>query len=165
MDWLNTLNAVAQLATAIAVFVAGYQILQTKRQAKTEFEDNLSKEYREIALTLPLEALLGEKLEGDEIKKYLANFYRYFDFTNYQIFLNDKKRINARTWAEWENGIKSNLNKPAFRDAWEQISERMNKSIVVDFDEIRRFLPVKQNEAEKQKTELYKENIQHLGRP
>ena len=57
-EWIQ---ATASIATAVAVFVAGWQLRLTKRQAITAFEDELARQYREIAQRLPIEALLREE--------------------------------------------------------------------------------------------------------
>jgi hypothetical protein len=42
------LNEIAQAATAIGALFAGWQLLLVNRQATTQFEDQLSAQYREI---------------------------------------------------------------------------------------------------------------------
>ena len=59
---LEVLSALANVATACAVMVAAWQLVLSQKQAVTTFEDSLAKEYRDIAATLPVKALLGETL-------------------------------------------------------------------------------------------------------
>jgi hypothetical protein len=134
MNWLELITALASLATAIGVLLAWWQIRLAKQQATTQFEDNIVREYREIALRLPVKALLEEQLDDAEYLQELENFYHYIDLTNEQIFLRQQNRINVKTWENWRDGIKSNLAKPAFKRAWDEIKLRAPDS----FEELRR---------------------------
>jgi hypothetical protein len=134
--WLEYLNGASSLATAVGVFLAGWQLRATKQQQQSSFEDSFTSQYREIVHSLPLPAMLGEALADDELKAALPAFYRYFDLCNEQAFLREKKRIRTDTWLEWTEGIKQNLNRPAFRDAWLEIDSRADGS----FDELRQLL-------------------------
>lgn len=58
MDWLSLISAGASVATSVGVFLAGWQIRLAKRQAKTQFEDELTRQYREITKEIPT---VGEK--------------------------------------------------------------------------------------------------------
>jgi hypothetical protein len=131
LDWVT---AIASIATAVGVLMAWWQIRLAKQQAITQFEDNMAREYREIALRLPVRALLGEELDEKEYAQALDDFYHYIDLSNEQTFLRQNKRISAETWKNWCDGIKSNLSRPAFRKAWEEIKSRANDS----FAELRR---------------------------
>jgi hypothetical protein len=121
MDWLGIISAVASVATAAGVFIAGWQIRLAKRQAKTQFEDDLTKQYREIIKDIPTDALLGLEITTEELEKSRHAFYRYIDISNEEIFLRQQGRVSRETWWLWRDGIKSHLSKPAFRKAWEDI--------------------------------------------
>lgn len=56
LDW----TAIGSTATALVVFVAAWQLRRGTSQARTEFEDDLSREYRELARAIPVKAHLGE---------------------------------------------------------------------------------------------------------
>lgn len=134
---LELLSAIANVATAMAVIVAAWQLVLSKRQAITTFEDSLAKEYRDIAATLPVKALLGEPLsDGEQVDKF-DEFYRYFDLCNQQAFLRQTGRISDKTWEFWLDGIGSNIRRPAFARAWSEISQRSNG----DFSELRELFP------------------------
>ena len=113
-DW----TAVGSIATALAVFVAACQVYRGTLQARTNFEDEFSREYRELARCIPLKAHLGEILSPEESEQVLQRFYQYIDLTNEQIFLRMNGRISRATWLNWQEGIKSNLERPAFAQAW-----------------------------------------------
>jgi len=134
MVWHETVNLIANVATAIGVFLAALGLLLAKRQRQTVLEDSLTKEYRQIIYQLPVNALLGDTDSGNDKMDLMKEMYSYIDFTNEQAFLRKKGRIRKSTWLDWVDGIKSNLQKPAFRDAWEIIKD---KSKPDEFTELR----------------------------
>lgn len=134
---LNILSALANVATAIAVIVAAWQLFLSQKQSVTTFEDSLAKEYRDIAATLPVEALLGELLSDVEHTDKFDEFYRYFDLCNQQVFLRQSGRVSDKTWKFWKDGIGSNLDRPAFARAWSDVAARCNG----DFFELRAIFP------------------------
>jgi hypothetical protein len=131
------LSDAANLATAIAVIFAAFQIWQSKKQAVTTFEDSLAKEYREIVARLPTKALLGEPLTDKEHAESFDEMYHYFDLCNVQVFLKQTNRISDKTWRFWEDGMKSNMRRPAFDRAWSEIAARSEN----DFSELRSIVP------------------------
>jgi hypothetical protein len=136
---LEVLSAIANIATAGAVFFAAIQLWFSHAQAVTAFEDSLAKEYRELASKLPTKALLGEPLSNDEHSKSFDEMYHYFDLCNEQIFLKQAGRVTDKTWIFWQDGIASNLKRPAFERAWSEIAARSNG----DFSELRSIFPPK----------------------
>ena len=82
MDWLSLISACASVATAIGVSLAGWQIRLAKRQAKIQFEDDLTRQYREIIREIPTDALLGRDISEQEYQKARHAFYRYLDLSN-----------------------------------------------------------------------------------
>lgn len=64
----------------------------------------------------------------------MPTFYHYIDLSNEQIFLRQHGRVSAETWENWRGGIKSNLSRPAFKQAWKEIGGRAHDI----FDELRR---------------------------
>jgi hypothetical protein len=139
--WLDTFTLIAAVATAIGtavtavgVIVAGWQIKESRRLSRTEFEDGLAHQYREIIRNIPVKALLGDSLETAELEDALQFFYSYIDLTNDQIFLRQQERVSAETWENWRDGIKSFMTMPAFADAWQIIKDKPTTK----FDELRR---------------------------
>lgn len=143
MTCLEILSAVANLATTAAVIVASRQLVLAKRQAVTSFEDSMAKEYRELAAKIPTKVFLGESLSEDEYIKYFDEMYRYFDLCNEQIFLNKAGRISSEAWTFWEDGIRTNLNRPAFMRAWSEIAAKATN----DFAELKELFPPVPNVA------------------
>lgn len=143
IDFRGILEPAANVATAIGVVVATWQIRQSKQQAQSNFEDSLNAQYRALLAELPLEALLGRRLEDDTLKKHLPVFYRYFDLSNEQAFLHERRRVRSKTWANWREGIEQNMARPAFWRAWEILHPDLDGS----FDELKRVI----REAERAK--------------
>src|ERR1700674_2505478 len=112
------------IVTASGVIVAARQLTLSKRQSRTQFEDDLAREYRSLVERIPIKALLGEELDHGEYEQNLHLFYRYIDLSNEQVFLRQMERISLDTWVNWLAGIKSNLGLPAFGKAWSEIKAK-----------------------------------------
>jgi hypothetical protein len=134
---LSDLQAVASLATSIGAVFAGSQLWFVRQQGKTGFEDQLTEQYRAIIHGLPIEALLGDHLDDHQIEESLPAFFRYFDLCNEQAYMKKRRRVRAKTWAEWSEGIGQNMKRPAFARAWSIIAERAYPS----FGELRTLFP------------------------
>lgn len=137
MSILEYLSAVASLATASAVIVAAWQLVLTKRQSVTTFEDLFAKEYRDLVSRLPTKALLGEPLNDEEYEAHFDEMYHYFDLCNEQVFLSKSGRISNETWIFWKDGIRTNLRRPAFERAWSEIAAKAKD----DFSELKSIFP------------------------
>lgn len=72
-DWIV---AISGIVTAAGVFFVAWQIILSKKQARVQFEDSLTKEFREIIKTIPIEALLNEDCNQTD---KLHAFYNYID--------------------------------------------------------------------------------------
>jgi hypothetical protein len=124
--FLEIITAAGSLGTCVGVGCAWYQLREQARQSTTAFEDELAREYRQVAADLPVRSMLGDRLSDEELnnEELLTAFMRYFDLSNSQVFLRKKRRISAETWAEWEEGIRDNLKQPAFAAAWRIVEDR-----------------------------------------
>jgi hypothetical protein len=131
---LELLTAAASLATAIGVIVAAYQIRLTRQLSRTQFEDDLTKQFREIIRRIPIEALLGDELSEEAYDRTRDDFFRYIDLSNEQVFLRRNDRVSARTWKLWCEGIKAFLSRPAFGRAWGEFKDKSPDT----FKELRR---------------------------
>ncbi len=143
-ETLAVLSAVANLATALGAIAAAWQLYLVHRQSITNFEDSFAKEYRELVGDLPTKALLGEPLTEEEYLEHFDEMYHYFDLCNEQTFLRNAGRVSEKTWGFWQDGIASNLRRPAFERAWCEIAARANG----DFSELRAFFPPKAIEVQ-----------------
>lgn len=139
MTCLEILSALSNIATAAGVGVAAWQLVLAKRQAVTSFEDSFAKEYRDLASKLPTKALLGQPLNDEEYSVHFDEMYHYFDLCNEQVFLHKAGRISDETWEFWQDGIKTNLKRPAFERAWSEIAAKAND----DFSELKALFPPK----------------------
>ncbi len=124
IEWPEIIRLSASVATSIAVGIAAYQIWRAKQQSITSFEDDFTRQYREIIQRIPVKALLNEKLSDDDFQMALNEIYNYIDLTNEQIFLRRQNRIRSKTWENWRDGMKANLALPAFKRAWGMIKKK-----------------------------------------
>jgi hypothetical protein len=131
---LQSVTAVGSIATAFALIVGIWQLVLARRQATTDFEDELDRDYRNIIAALPVKTMLGEDLTDPEYTQSLAALYRYVDLTNKQVFLCQIHRVSKHTWQFWCEGIESNLARCPFNRAWAQIKANAQPS----FSELRR---------------------------
>ena len=136
MSDMAVFTAIADCATAVGVVVGAWQLVQSKRQSITTFEDAFAHEYRELAATLPTKALLGAHLTHKEYCEAFDEFYHYIDLCNTQVFLHLEGRISDETWKYWRDGMETNLNRPAFKRAWSEIAAANG-----DFRELKKEFP------------------------
>jgi hypothetical protein len=122
---LELIQAVGAVGTTVGVLFAWRTLRHSERQSLTQFEDEFPREYRELLKSLPVEALLGKKLElsEHEQKKAKRAFFRYVDLCNEEVFLRQNGRVSKQTWLSWCGGIRSNLKLLGFRDAWVEIKK------------------------------------------
>jgi hypothetical protein len=115
-------QAVGVIATAIGVVFAWTEIRRCKKQTLIDFEDEFSKEYRQMLASLPTEAFVKEELDKskESSRNHRTAFFCYFDLCNEQVFLRQNRRISRETWLSWCSGIRSNLRLPAFNSAWSE---------------------------------------------
>ncbi len=135
-ETVAVVTAVGALATAIAVFIAVLQLRTAKEQARTAFEDDLTREYRAIVAELPAEAFYvkGKLTPGEQTWR---GFYRYLDLSNEQLFLARLGRVSPATVVQWKDGICGNLTRlPAFRAAWSEIAARVPNDFFEDLKDV-----------------------------
>lgn len=125
---------VAPIATAVGVILVFFQLRQANEQAATNFEDSLVQQYRGIIKNIPVEAMLWKDVPPEKYVDSLGDFYHYIDLCNEQTFLRMENKVQAHTWINWRDGIKSHLSRPAFKAAWDDIKQHSGKS----FEELRR---------------------------
>jgi hypothetical protein len=80
-------------------------------------------------------------LTNDVIRNQLRAFYNYFDLSNEQAFLADRKRLRHETWQNWKEGIEENMGRPAFRQAWQLLEPDLDGSFTDLKGLIRSLLP------------------------
>lgn len=129
----SVISAIATCVAAVGVWYARGQLLTSREIAQLQFEDALAKEYRDLVNRLPARVMLGEQLNSENYLKAFDELYRYMDLSNEQICLRQRERISREVWLSWRSGIQSNLELPAFRQAWTEI-----KASSLSFQELRR---------------------------
>lgn len=117
------LDIITSFATAAAVLVAAWQIRESRKYSVTAFEDSLDKQYREIIMQIPVDALIGKNITPEDQAYARENVFNYLDLCNEQIYLRRKKRISKSRWVDWNEGIKGNLQKPIFQKVWAEVME------------------------------------------
>lgn len=128
-----TLADYSSLLTAVGVLLGALQVRQSVRQARVDFEDDLSREFRELSKAIPPIARFDGQMTDTEFNAAFPAIYQYFDLTNEQVFLRMNGRIGRTTWLDWCQGIRATLAKPAFRRAWVQVLDTSTS-----FSELRR---------------------------
>lgn len=122
MNWVEIITLLSSLATTIGVFFAWYQIRRTGDLHRTQFEDSLSKEYRELIQKIPIKVFLGKELTPEEFEQAKPVLFHYLNLTNDQTFLRSKGRISLTVWNDWLSGIEFNLtNISAIAALWSDI--------------------------------------------
>ena len=117
MDW----TSIASIATSVGVFVAAWRIRESRKLSMASFEDSFDQQYRILSHEIPVDALIGESLEGEVRKKARESIYNYLDLCNEQIYLRMKCRISTERWQEWRSGIKGNLQRTVFQEVWQEV--------------------------------------------
>lgn len=117
MDW----STIASIATAVGVAFAVVEFRDSRKLAQSTFEDSLDQQYRDLAMSIPVDALIGKATPDDRKMDVRELIYNYLDLSNEQISLRKKNRITKDTWHDWCSGIESNIKKPAFMDVWNEI--------------------------------------------
>jgi hypothetical protein len=134
-----SLADIAAAATAVGVFFAAWALFLQRGQARTQFEDAIGAQYRElIRPQLLSHALLPNafnelpELERDRSR----HVYLYLDLCNEQVFLRAIGRVSRSTWTvQWAEGIRANLQQnEVIARTWQLIKQATD-----DFDELRVF--------------------------
>ncbi len=129
----SVISVIATCFAAVGVWYARRQLLTSREIAQLQFEDALAKEYRDLVNRLPAKIMLGEPLTPENYIGAFDELHRYVDLSNEQVCLRQRGRISREVWSSWGSGIQSNLELPAFRQAWTEIKARSSS-----FQELRR---------------------------
>ena len=120
--------------TLIGVVIAVVQLFRGVSQQKTNFEDSLTKEYREIIHRIPYKAMIGDEIDDEESYKTFNEIYNYMDLCNEQIFLRKTGRVRAKTWRYWQEGMLTNFSQKVFDRASQEIFSKLRHN----FTELKR---------------------------
>jgi len=127
---LLVVSGITSAATTVIAALTLWQVKLLRDQFRTRFEDSLTAQYRRIMESIPLEIWLGSELTKltEENRSCCSDaIYRYVDLCQDQAFLHLSGRIADDTWREWSDGIVSNMELPAFKEVWAQVSQRHPK--------------------------------------
>ena len=116
-----TISDIGSVATAIAVLIAAWELRFNNRIARADYEDSLDRQYRDLAMVIPMDLFLGKEVEITVEQR--EAIFNYFDLSNEQIYQNIKGRITKDTWKDWRAGILANMNKPGFRAVYKEVQD------------------------------------------
>jgi hypothetical protein len=126
-EWFQLAQALASVATVVLVILTWQQIRLVRKQATTTFEDSLTAQYRRVMENIPTDIWLGSQLKTLDKERQVRcrdAIYRYIDLSNEQAFLHTKNRVTDEAWDEWSQGIKGNMELPAFKEVWSDVAQR-----------------------------------------
>jgi hypothetical protein len=126
-----SLADLASLATAGGLVLVVVQLVLGRLQTRTALEDDLAREYRDIASRIPFAAFFDREDPRHPLPpldECLVEYVRYFDLSNQQVFLRMERRVSRKTWEMWSDGIEDNLRRDGFRDAWEYVRHHSGRS-------------------------------------
>ena len=106
----------SSIATAAGVCFVAWQVLLAKKQAQAEFEDSFDQQYRALSMAIPVDVLIGKKLDEakkDEVRELI---YNYLDLSNEQVYLRKKGRVSSDTWESWCSGVNTTPNPQLFAE-------------------------------------------------
>ncbi len=119
IDW----NMVTSIATAVGVFLAAWQLWESRKLTQSSFEDSFDEKYRHLAYSIPVDALLSKKVKNENKQVAREWIYNYLDLCNEQIYLRMKGRITYDRWIEWSKGIQQNLKRPFFKEVLKEVEK------------------------------------------
>lgn len=143
-DFNTTLDfaSLLTLITIIVIVIFNYkQYKQMERQLKIQndslrtqneqikhnFFAEYTKRYQEIILHFPENInennFSYDKLKKDERDKTMRYMRVYFDLCSEEYFLYKKGVLDEDVWKEWQEGMISAFNKPAFKYAWKKVTQ------------------------------------------
>ena len=119
MEWHEWVRTLGSGGTLVAVLVAIYQLYLNRQQSKANFEDDLSREYRDISGAMPSDAFFHDAdKRAPMTPAQLQAMFRYFDLSNEQLRFGRQRRVTRKTRRAWQQGIEQNLALPRFERAW-----------------------------------------------
>lgn len=121
-DIIDTLAVIV----AAAALVLNYW--ENRRMHQLTFFAEYTKRFQEIMVSMPFDAFSDDfdasKLNSDEQKKLATQMLIYFSLCSEEYDLFTDGYVKSRVWVVWEEGIITNLRKPAFVWGWNQVEKR-----------------------------------------
>ena len=119
IDW----NMVTSVATAIGVGIAAWQLWESRKLSASAFEDSFDEKYRQLAYSIPVEALLSKKVGLSKRSIAREWVYNYLDLSNEQVYLRKKHRVSYDRWIEWSKWMQQHLKRPFFKEVLEEVEQ------------------------------------------
>ncbi|WP_298636694.1 hypothetical protein [uncultured Umboniibacter sp.] len=120
-------DTIASVATAIGVAVAVCQFRESVKLSRSEFEDSLDQQYRELSFQIPVDVILSgsmKDIDTRDLRHARESIYNYLDLCNEQVYLRSKNRVTAARWKEWNSGIEQNLQRAYFATIWKEVKRK-----------------------------------------
>jgi hypothetical protein len=119
-DFSSVVRTVASVSTAVGVLLAVYQLRQGSIQRRSTFEGTLVARYQEIQSRIPLAYLIDGHPYDESVRR---SMFDYFELSEEQCYYFSRGQVSSKTWQnEWLPGIRANMEKPAFKEAWSNIA-------------------------------------------
>lgn len=134
------ISAFTALGTVFGAYIIYNQLKINQIVYQSTFENDIVKRFYKITNDITFKVMFLKKGELEFTKlldEKINFFYQYFDLTNQELFLNEKKRINPDTWIEWKEGIVWIMKLDSFKYAWEKVNEKCADDT---FNEFREFI-------------------------
>ena len=78
-----SISEIGSLATALAVLIAAWEVRLNNRIARADYEDSLDRQYRDLAMVIPMDVFLGKPVEITTEQR--EAIFNYFDLSNEQV--------------------------------------------------------------------------------
>lgn len=126
-DWIQLILLIITIVALIITINANRkQNIQVQRQLQLSFFAEYTKRFQEITLNFPLNVVSTtfdyEKLTPETRVKTLQYMRAYFDLCSEEFDLYNRGVIDAAVWKNWEEGIRHNMQKPAFSEGWKEVT-------------------------------------------
>jgi hypothetical protein len=125
MSASDAISTAANVATAGGIIGVGWQLLLNRRQMTAGFERTFVDRYERVIHDVPLALLLGETFAPQDDELALRAFFEYFELCEEQLYYRETGKISGPTWHDWWEGIALNLRRPAFKQAWNHLKDRV----------------------------------------
>jgi len=122
---IEVISSVANVAAAVGVVVVIWQLRLTRQQLRAGFERTFVDKYERIIGHVPLGMILGEDIDVEQDAEALRAFFDYFELCEEELYYRAVGKVSTRTWREWWEGIALHFRRPAFRQAWEALKDRV----------------------------------------
>jgi hypothetical protein len=116
-DW----SSVAAIAGIFVVAIMAWQVRETRAIAQSAFEESFNEQYRKLARSIPVDALLGKAVKEHLKSSTREEVYCYLDFSEDQALYRFNGRIRRSTWSSWAAGIKAHIEKEEFAKVWNEV--------------------------------------------